>query len=190
MMNMRVFLERLGNKMKTVLYDEWDFCGIVTNEEEALTLHFKEHPGEMISLLGSNLSINDIAMGNACRFMASCLNDAEETLHKIFDGEKAVFSYRSNGWNYKRAGFCVNDFFTIYKGLKNAKGNPARIEINGNAVNIEFPDHDGGEFITVKVIDTDCNYWKENSKTPRISEKEKKFIFDSCVSPIPEDLYS
>ncbi len=174
--------------MKTVLYDEWDFCGIVTNEEEALTLHFKEHPGEMISLLGSNLSINDIAMGNACRFMASCLNDAEETLHKIFDGEKAVFSYRSNGWNYKRAGFCVNDFWVIYKGLKNAKGNPARIEINDNAVYIEFPDHDGGEFIAVKVINTNDDYYKGVLSSGLSLEKVKKHIYNYCTCAIPSGI--
>ena len=175
--------------MKTVLYDEWDFCGIVTNEEEALTLHFKEHPGEMISLLGSNLSINDIAMGNACDFMSDCLNDAEETLHKIFDGKASIFSYRSNGWNYSRNGFCVNDFFTIYEGLKNAKGNPACIEINDNAVHIEFPDHDGGEFITVKVVNTNDDYYKNVLSSRLSEEKVKKYIYNYCVAPIPKNMY-
>ena len=98
-------------KMKIVLYDETDFCDIAENEKEALIMHLKSNPDEMISLLGSNLSINDIAMSNACDFMSDCLTDAEKALHKIFDGETAVFFYRSNGWNYKRAGFCVNDFF-------------------------------------------------------------------------------
>ena len=173
----------------TVLYDEFDFCDIVTNEKESLTLHFKENPEEMIGLLGSNLSIADIAMKNACDFMSDCLNDAEKTLHEIFDGKAAVFSYRSKSWNNTRNGFCINDFWVIYKGLKNAKGSPACIEISDNAIHIEFPDHDGGQFITVKVIDTDCDYWEENSKSPRIPEENKKFIFDFCALPIPEDLY-
>lgn len=175
--------------MKTVLYDETDFSDIAKNEKEALILYLKNNPDEMLNLLGSRLSIEDIAMGNACDFMSDCLNDAEETLHKIFDGKASIFSYRSNGWNYSRNGFCVNDFFTIYEGLKNAKGAPACIEINDNAVHIEFPDHDGGEFITVKVVDTDCDYWREHEKFPRLTEECKKFVYDFCALPIPGGLY-
>ncbi|WP_329778315.1 hypothetical protein [Allisonella histaminiformans] len=174
--------------MATVLYDELDFCDIVTNEKESLILHFKENPEEMIGLLGSNLSISDIAMGNACDFMSDCLNDAEETLHKIFDGKASIFSYRSNGWNYSRNGFCVNDFFTIYEGLKNAKGNPACIEINDNAVYIEFPDHDGGEFITVKVINTNDDYYKGVLSSGLSVEKVKKHIYNYCTCAIPEGI--
>lgn len=163
--------------MKTVLYDEWDFCDIVTNEKEALILHFKENPEEMIGLLGSNLSISDIAMKNACHFMAGCLENAEETLHKIFDGKAAVFSYRSKSWSNTRNGFCINDFWVIYKGLKNAKGNPACIEICDNALRIEFPDHDGGEFITVKVINTNDDYYKGVLSSGLSLEKVKKSIY-------------
>ena len=175
--------------MKTVLYDEWDFCGIVTNEEEALILHFKENPEEMIGLLGPNLSITDIAMKNACDFMSDCLNDAEKTLHKIFDGKAAVFSYYSKSWNSSRNGFCINDFWVIYKGLKNAKGNPACIEICDNALRIEFPDHDGGEFITVKVVDTNNDYYKGVLHSRLSEEKVKKYIYNYCASPIPENMY-
>lgn len=175
--------------MKTVLYDETDFCDIAKNEKEALILYLKNNPDEMLNLLGSRLSIEDIAMGNACDFMAGCLENAEETLHKIFDGKASIFSYRSKSWNNARNGFCVNDFFTIYEGLKNAKGNPACIEINDNAVHIEFPDHDGGEFITVKVIDTNNDYYKGVLSSRRSEEKVKKYIYNYCVSPIPENMY-
>ena len=174
--------------MKTVLYDETDLCDIAKNEKETLILYLKNNPDEMLNLLGSNLSINKIAMSNACDFMSDCLNDAEETLHKIFDGKTAVFSYRSNGWNYSRAGFCVNDFFTIYKGLKNAKGNPARIEIINNAVYIEFPDHDGEEFITVKVINTNDDYYKGVLSSGLSVEKVKKHIYNYCTCAIPEGI--
>lgn len=176
-------------KMKTVLYDETDFCDIAENEKEALIMHLKSNPEEMIGLLGSNLSISDIAMKNACDFMSDCLKDAEKTLHKIFDGKAAVFSYYSKSWNSSRNGFCINDFWVIYKGLKNAKGNPACIEICDNALRIEFPGHDGGEFITVKVVDTDCDYWREHEKFPRLTEECKKFVYDFCALPIPGGLY-
>ena len=176
-------------KMKTVLYDETDFCEIAKNEKGALMLYFRERPDELIGLLDTNLSLSDIVTRQACDFLSSCLDDAEETLHKIFDGKAAVFSYRSKSWNNTRNGFCVNDFFTIYEGLKNAKGAPACIEINDNAVHIEFPDHDGGEFITVKVVDTDCDYWRDHEKFPRLTEECKKFVYDFCALPIPGGLY-
>ena len=175
--------------MKTVLYDETDFCDIAKNEKEALMLYFREHPDELIGLLDTNLSLSDIATRQACDFLSSCLDDAEKTLHKIFDGKAAVFSYRSKSWNGSRNGFCINDFFTIYEGLKNAKGNPACIEINDNAVHIEFPDHDGGEFIIAKVINTNEDYYKAVLSS-RLSEKKvKKYIYNYCVSPIPENMY-
>lgn len=174
--------------MKTVLYDEIDFCEIAKNEKEALMLYFREHPDELIGLLDTNLSLSDIATRQACDFLSSCLDDAEETLHKIFDGKAAVFSYRSKSWSNTRNGFCINDFWVIYKGLKNAKGSPACIEISDNAVHIEFPDHDGGEFITVKVVNTNDDYYKNVLSSRLSGEKVKKHIYNYCTCAIPEGI--
>lgn len=173
--------------MKTVLYDTSDFCDIVNDEKERLVLYFQEN-AEDIERLKTD-SIADIADRNAWDFMANCLENTEQILHDIFDGKLAVISYLSNGWNFSHEGYCVNNFFEIYNALKSVQGEPSYIEIDGDAVGLRFPDHDGGQFITVKVIDTDCDYWEENSKSPRIPEENKKFIFDFCALPILEDLY-
>lgn len=173
--------------MKTVLYDNTDICNIARDEKERLINYFQENPEEIEQLKIE--SIADIANRNAWDFLGDCLENTEQILHDIFDDRIAVISYRSHGWNFNRAGYCINDFSQIYDSLKSVQGEPSYIEIDGNAVGLRFPNHDGGQFITVKVIDTDCDYWEENSKSPRIPEENKKFIFDFCTLPIPEDLY-
>lgn len=173
--------------MKTVLYDTSDFCDIVNDEKERLIDYFRENTEDIEKLRTD--SIADIANRNAWDFMANCLENTEQILHNIFDGKLAVISYLSNGWNFSRMGYCINSFFDIYNSLKSVKGNPSYIEIDGDAVGLQFPNHDGGQFITVKVIDTDCKYWREHEKFPRLTEECKKFVYDFCTLPIAEDLY-